>query len=263
VERAVSDILVDIGADGVATLTLNRPEKRNTVRHAMWHDIKAITARLQADPQVRAVVLTGAGEHFSAGADISEFQDLRKDVATTARFEADIEAGEEALLGFGKPTIAAISGFCLGAGCALILSCDLRIADGSARFGIPAARLGIVYSLRDTRVLYNVVGLANAKRILFTGDQFDAAQAQRMGLVDDVVTGSVLAEAKALAARIAANAPLSVSGSKTILNAIAEGDPEHRAREIRELQDIAHTSEDHLEAVRAFMSKRRPVFKGR
>ena len=259
----MGDILLDIGADGVATLTLNRPEKRNVVRHVMWHEIKALATRLGADPKVRAVVLTGAGEHFCGGADISEFQDLRKDVATTSRFEADIEAGEDALMALAKPTIAAISGYCLGAGCALILCCDLRLAHAGARFGIPAARLGVVYSLRDTRSLYNAVGLANAKRILFSGDQFDAPQAQRMGLVDDLVTGDVLAEAKALAARFAANAPLSLAGSKVILNSLAEGEPERMAREIRELQDVAHTSEDHLEAVHAFMNKRRPVFKGR
>lgn len=262
-EPKVSDILLDIGADGVAILTLNRPDKRNVVRHAMWHELKALATKLGADPNVRAVVLTGAGEHFCAGADISEFQDLRKDVATTSRFEADIEAGEDALMALGKPTIAAVTGYCLGAGCALILCCDLRIAHTSARFGIPASKLGIVYSLRDTRALYNAVGLANAKRILYSGDQIDASQAYRMGLADEVVAGDALAEAKALAARFAANAPLSIAGSKVILNALAEGSAEQQARDIRALQDIAHTSEDHLEAVHAFMNKRRPTFKGR
>ncbi len=259
----MSDILLDFGADGVATLTLNRPEKRNVVRHAMWHELKALATRLSADPAVRAVVLTGAGEHFCAGADISEFQDLRKDVATTARFEADIEACEDALMNLDKPTIAAIAGYCLGGGCSLALCCDLRLAHTGARFGIPSARLGVVYSLRDTRALYNAVGLSKAKRVLFSGDQFEAPEAQRMGLVDELVAGDVLAEAKALASRIAGNAPLSLSGSKVILNALAEGEAERRAREIRALQDVAHTSEDHLEAVRAFMTKCKPVFKGR
>jgi len=259
----LADILVDIGADGVATLTLNRPEKRNVVRHAMWHEIKAITGRLAADDKVRAVVLTGAGAHFCAGADIGEFQELRKDVATTARFEADIEAGEDALMNFGKPTIAAINGYCLGGGCSLALCCDLRLAHAGARFGIPAAKLGVVYSVRDSRALYNVVGLAKAKRILFSGEQFDAAEAQRMGLVDEIVADDVLAAATALASRIAANAPLSLAGSKIILNSLADGEAARRAHEIRALQDVAHTSEDHLEAVRAFMSKSRPVFKGR
>ena len=233
----MSDILLAV-SEGVATLTLNRPDKRNAVRHATWQRLRDACGEIRADRDVRAVVLTGAGPHFCAGA-------------------------EAALADLPQPTIAAIAGYCLGGGLSLSLCCDLRVADRSARFSIPAARLSVVYSLRGCTALYNAVGLANAKRIMFTADRFDAQEAHEMGLIDRLVDADPLAEARALARRIAENAPLSLAGCKFVLNAIGRGEAARRAQAIRDLQTVAHTSHDHHEAARAFSEKRKPVFQGR
>ncbi|MGE0766313.1 MAG: enoyl-CoA hydratase/isomerase family protein [Hyphomicrobiaceae bacterium] len=257
------DILCETSPTGIATITLNRPEKRNVVRHAMWLELGAIAARLATDPQVRVVLMTGAGDHFCAGADITEFETLRRDEASAARFDADIEAAEEAIARLSKPTIAAISGYCIGGGVGLALCCDIRIARTCSKFSIPAAKLSVLYGLRDSQALFNAVGLAQAKRIMFTADRLDATEALRIGLVELTTDGDVKAEALAMATRIAANAPLSLSGSKHVLGAIARGETADRAGEIRDMQRRTHTSRDHHEAARAFSERRAPIFTGR
>src|SRR5262245_1515296 len=257
------DIVVSCETSGIATVTLNRPGKRNAVSLAMWRRLGAIFDELGGRDDVRAVILTGAAGHFCAGADISEFAQVRADAQSGRIYEAVNEAATLALRDCSKPTIAAISGYGMGGGCALALACDLRVGDDSTRMGIPAARLGVVYGELDCALLYRQVGLANAKRVLFTGRAFAAGECLAMGLLDTVAADAALAGARALADEIVGNAPLSLGGSKLILEALSAGTVAKRGKEISDLIEAAMNSMDYREGARAFMEKRRPVFTGR
>jgi enoyl-CoA hydratase/carnithine racemase len=248
---------------GVAIVTLNRPEKRNAVSLEMWRGLGRLFTELNARDDVRAIILTGAGDHFCAGADISEFSNVRHDVASGRIYEEAGEAASLAIRDARKPTIATISGYAIGGGCGLALACDVRIADRTARMGITAARLGIVYGTLDCELLYRQVGLANAKRVLFSGQHFAIDDCVAMGLVDIVAPVSARETAHAYAASIAANAPLSVAGSKLILEAIAAGTARARKVEIAGVIDHAMTSADYREGAKAFVEKRPAKFIGR
>jgi enoyl-CoA hydratase/carnithine racemase len=256
-------IVVSCETSGIATITLDRPAKRNAVSLAMWRRLGELFAELGRRDDVRAIILTGAGGHFCAGADISEFAQVRADAQSGRIYEAVNEAATQALRDCSKPTIAAISGYGMGGGCALALACDLRVGDGSTRMGIPAARLGVVYGELDCALLYRQVGLANAKRVLFTGRAFAADECLAMGLLDMVAPDSALDGAKALAVEMVANAPLSLGGSKLILEALSAGTVEKKGEEIANLIEGAMNSTDYREGARAFLEKRRPVFSGR
>jgi enoyl-CoA hydratase/carnithine racemase len=208
---------------------------------------------------VRVLVLRG-GEHFSAGADISEFTTLRKDAEGAARYGEAVHNGERALATLGKPTIAAITGFCIGGGCEMALACDIRVAADDARFGITPAKLGIVYNFTSTKQLVDVVGPAWAKQILFSGDILDAQTALQIGLVNELHPSADLdARVKELSELIASRAQVSVRGAKSIVNRITEG--QHVEDEaVRALYDEAVHSAEYAEGVAAFMDKRAPRF---
>ena len=259
----MSFISVEREQSGVAVVTIDRPERRNACNQAMWRELGRLFREFAEDSAVRAVVLTGAGGHFCAGADISEFETARQDAAGAERYEADVAACERAIRDCPKPTVAAVAGYAMGGGCGLTVVCDFRIAHISARFGIPAARLGIVYTVMECQALANIVGVTNAKRILFTGEWVDAAQAAAMGLTDEVTDGDVVAAALAFVGRMAENAPLSIQGAKMTLNAIAEGEAAVREPELRAFAARAADSADYAEGRRAFMEKRKPRFSGR
>ncbi|ATE53374.1 enoyl-CoA hydratase/isomerase family protein [Actinosynnema pretiosum] len=241
----------------IATLVIDRPDKRNAMSFAMWRAIPELVERVRADDAVRVLLVRG-GEHFSAGADIGEFGELRRGVEATARYSAVVHAGEQALATLEKPTIASVDGFCVGGGCELALACDIRIASARARFGITPAKLGIVYSLTATKRLVDVVGPSWAKQVLLTGELVDAAVALRIGLVNEVVEdlGARTAE---LAAVIASRAPVSVLGMKQIVERVVAGEREESA-EVAELYDAAVRSAEYAEGVAAFLEKRAPVF---
>ncbi len=257
----MTDILVTRDS-AVAVVTLNRPERRNAVTLAMWRDLSAIFDRLGADPGVRAIVLTGSDGHFCAGADISEFGTVRRNADDVRIYEQAVDGCSRALMTLPKPTIAAITGYCMGGGSGLAIACDFRIATRDARFGIPAAKLGIVYGVLDSRNLIALVGLARAKEVLFSGRQFDAGEALAMGLADRVVETDARGAALDFAARLAENGPLAIAGAKLTLNALAAGEVDRRAGEIHAAIVRAAESKDYAEGVRAFLEKRRPVFRG-
>ncbi|WP_130343800.1 enoyl-CoA hydratase/isomerase family protein [Herbihabitans rhizosphaerae] len=247
-------------AGAVATLTIDRPAKRNAMSLAMWSALPELMAEVDADETIRVLVITG-GEHFSAGADIGEFAALRTEPADAERYGLAVHDGARAIATLRKPTIAAITGWCIGGGCEIALACDVRMAADDASFGITPAKLGIVYAFASTKQLVDVVGPAWAKQILYTGDIFDAATALRIGLVNELHPGAAAVRKRALGAAelIASRAQVSVRGAKTIVNRITGGQlTEDDA--VRELYQESVTSADYAEGVRAFLDKRKPNF---
>jgi enoyl-CoA hydratase/carnithine racemase len=262
--ETAEDILASVEEGGVATITLNRPAKRNAVSLRMWRRLAELVPALARQDGVRVLILTGSGGHFCAGADISEFATARADATSGRIYEAANEAATAALRDCRKPTIAAVSGYGMGGGCALALACDLRVGDATTRMGVPAARLGVVYGELDCALLLRQLGLANAKRVLFTGRAFGAGDCAAMGLLDIVAAdGQALAAARILADEIASNAPLSLYGSKLVLDALAGGTSAARCAEIAAVIEGAMNSADYREGARAFLEKRKPVFAGR
>lgn len=202
--------------DGVGTIRINRPEKRNAMSTEMWLALPGLLAGLATDDRVGTVVLTGAGGTFCAGADIADVGRIGGE-----RMTSD---AEEALVTFPKPTIAMIEGYCVGGGCQLAAACDLRFAAADARFGITPAKLGIVYPVPATRRLMGLVGPAAAKYLLFSAELVDAAHALRIGLVDEVLPADALAARVGEFCRtVASRSQLSVRAIKDIVNAIAAG----------------------------------------
>jgi len=241
----------------VATLTIDRPAKRNAMSYEMWSALPALLGRVRHAPAVRVLVIRG-GEHFSAGADIGEFTRLRRGADGAARYGEAVHGGAQAIASLGKPTIAAVSGYCVGGGCEIALACDIRVASTGARFGIPPAKLGIVYSLPSTKRLVDAVGPAWAKQILFGAELLDASTALRIGLVNEVHE-DVDAGVERLSALIAARAQVSVRGAKTIVDLVIDGRCEETG-EVRALYDEAVHSAEYEEGVRAFLEKRPPRF---
>jgi enoyl-CoA hydratase/carnithine racemase len=245
-----------------AIVTLNRPAQRNCVSLAMWKELAQIFERLGQDPAVRAIVLTGAGGHFSAGADISEFASVRATAEQAVEYEIAVDACCDAIANCPKPTLAVVEGFCMGGGCHLAMSCDFRIAAPGAQFAIPAARLSIVYGVRGTQRLLALVGLAQAKRILYSAQKIGAEEGLRIGFFDQALQQPLTA-ALAFASTMADNAPLSIAGAKVLLNGLAMGMGSLDDATVNDVVDRAVASEDYSDARQAFVEKRAPVFRGR
>lgn len=251
---------LSLDVDGpVAMLTIHRPAKRNAMSYDMWSALPGLLATAGADDTVRALVIRGT-DHFSAGADIGEFETLRADPDGARRYSAAVHAGERAIATLGKPTIAAITGVCVGGGCEIALACDLRVAADDARFGITPAKLGIVYNFTSTKQLVDAVGPAWASQILFTGDILDAPTALRIGLVNELhPTESVVARGIQLAETMASRAKVSVRGAKSIISAITDGQVAENDA-VHALYEASVRSDDYAEGVRAFLEKRPPRF---
>jgi len=254
----MEDIRCEVEAR-IATVTLNRPQFRNSITLAMWRQIGNIFADLDKDRSIRAVILTGAGEDFSTGADINEFGETRDNKTQSIAYEEAVDNACAAIFRIDKPVIAVTKGYCLGGGAHLAMSCDFRFAHTNSIFGIPAARLSIVYGSQATRKLVALVGLAKAKHILYSAEPFDAHSALSIGFVDRV-DDNPMGGAIEYARKLSANAPLSIAGAKYILNSNALGtfDPDQAAR----LINAASESNDYREGRAAFAEKRRPVFSG-
>ncbi|CAG1012552.1 enoyl-CoA hydratase [Rhizobiaceae bacterium] len=255
--------LMVVCSGGVATITLNRPERRNAITQAMWHDIAVRVRSCAADDTNRVIVLRGAGSDFSAGADISEFSTLRAGGASARAYEAANSAAFAALREARLPVIAAIRGICFGGGFGLAAACDLRIAADDALFSVPAARLGLAYPADAMADIVGALGQQMAKYLAFSGARIDAATARDAGFVLDVVEPDRLESRVAgLAAAIAENAPLSVRASKASIRAAVSGRSED-VDDARALGDLTFDSADYAEGRAAYLQKRRPAFEGR
>ncbi|MGB8843121.1 MAG: enoyl-CoA hydratase [Aliidongia sp.] len=260
----VTDKIIAGVSGAVATLTFNNPERHNAMSLEMWQAVCTAVAGFAADPAVRVLVLTGAGGRaFVSGADISKFETERASENAVAEYERATEQAYAALLGFGKPSIALIRGFCLGGGANLALCCDLRICNDAARFAVPAARLGLGYGLGQVRRLVDLVGPGFAKEILLTARQFDAAEALAMGLVNRVLPDDrIEAFVADYAETIACNAPLTLAALKrTVDEAIKDADTRDEALCARMVK-ACFDSADYREGRRAFLEKRKPRFTG-
>jgi enoyl-CoA hydratase len=264
VEYANGKMLAHIEA-GIGLITFNQPEKRNAISVEMWSGLAAILERFAADPAVKVVVLTGAGpKAFISGADISQFDQLRCDADAQQDYDRMTSRGRAALGRFAKPMIAQIRGFCLGGGLNIAMQADIRIAAEDAQFGAPAAKIGNVYGLEMARKLVSLIGPAHARLMLYTGNRIDAAEAQRIGLVNRVVAEEALVETVAeIAWAIAGNAPLSVLAHKFALNEAVRDAGERDGQSLQLALKTCLDSEDYREGRNAFMGKRLPRFVGR
>lgn len=244
----------------VATLLLDQPARRNAMTRAMWRAMPGLVAEAAADPAIAALRVEGAGGHFCGGADISEFAATYATPASTAEASAEIAAAVEALAAFPKPVIAMIRGACVGGGVALALACDLRFAAEDARFAVTPAKLGLIYSQADTTRLMRAIGAARAKDLLFTARLVDAAEALRIGLVEEVAApGALDALVAARLAPVAAGSRSALAAIKAMMAAI-EGGARRDDPALRDLFNHAFASADFREGYSAFLAKRAPDF---
>ncbi|WP_425559802.1 enoyl-CoA hydratase/isomerase family protein [Kitasatospora terrestris] len=241
----------------VATLVLDRPERRNAMTLAMWHGLPAVLDLLAALPGIRALLVTGAAGTFSAGADIAELSEVYGDPARADAYHAVNVAAEEALAAFPHPTIAVVHGACVGGGCQLAVACDLRFGSEQARFGITPAKLGVVYPAGPTTRLARLVGPARAKYLLFSGELVDAARAERFGLLDEVLPdGELDARAREFAGLLARRSPQTIGAVKAAL----AGPPELAAAAVEPWERRSRVAPDVREGLAAFLERREPKF---
>lgn len=247
----------------VAIVAINRPAKRNALDGRAWRQLGAIFEAFGSDPDLRAVVLTGRGGAFCAGDEIGAFAAVRDDPAARREYWDGIMACYAAVSAVPVPVVAAVSGPCVGGGCTLALRADFRIADGTARFGVPPAKLGLVYPADSTQLLAATAGIAMARHMLYTGQLIDSQAALDCGLISQRIEGDVVEAAITYLQPMLENAPLSIRAAKRACDAIAQGALSAVAPEIAALSEAADRSEDYREGSRAFAEKRKPVFKGR
>lgn len=249
---------------GIARLVLDQPEKMNAMTYEMWASLAGHVARAEADNTVRAIVVTGAGERaFCAGADISQFGEIRDGDAATRAYDDAYLSGCAALSNASKPSIAVIRGICFGGGVGLAMACDIRLARTDARFRVPAARLGLGYAYDGVAALVTRLGLGTTADLLFSARIVAAHDALRMGVVN-VLCGQddFEREAAEYLDRVAANAPLTLRAVKQALVALGQPEATRNTAAAEAAVAACFSSADYKEGQRAFKEKREPAFTG-
>lgn len=272
-ELAGGKLLVDEPAEAVARLRIANPRKRNALDHDILNAIADVLPTLDRGIETRCVLITGAEPEedgstamFSAGYDIGSIPSESFESDAEALVAHPFHAAIEALAAHPWPTVAAINGHCLGGGLELAITCDLRIAAAGAKLGMPPAKLGLIYSHTGLEKFLATVGMPRTKELFLTGRNYPAERAEQIGLVGEVVADAEIADAGvALAAEIAANAPISMRGNKRVIRTLVENPvlTETQERELVELRESCFTSEDFREGIKAFGEKRKPEWRGR
>ena len=263
--QSLTDKLIARKDGALGWITLNNPERHNATSYEMWQSLPLVLEGYVRDPEVRVIVLKGAGEKaFSAGADISQFKEKRTSADAAREYNAVADAAIHALRECAKPTIAMVRGYCIGGGISIAVGCDIRIAADDARFGVPAARLGLGYRFDGIQRLASIVGPAFTAEIFFTGRQFNAQEALQMGLVNRVAPAAELEKTvQDLAQGLALNAPLTIAAVKRSLIELQKDPAERDLALCQRMVNACFASEDYREGQSAFMEKRKPQFKGR
>jgi enoyl-CoA hydratase/carnithine racemase len=247
----------------VATITLSNPQRFNAMSLAMWNGLADTLQTLAANPDVRVVVLRGDGDRaFVSGADISEFGEQRNTDAGVVSYEVAVARALDALTRFARPVIAAISGICYGGGLGLALACDIRYAAPGSKFRMPAARLGLGYTLEGVQRMAAILGAARTAEMFYTARVIDAAQAAQFGLLNEI-HDDVFAHAAQVARDIATNAPMTIAAGKLALNAVLCGVDDTAEQAVEAAVKACFASEDYVEGRKAFAEKRVPVFHNR
>jgi len=249
----------------IGWMIFNNPERRNALSLDMWQAMPVILDHFDRDPEVRVIVLKGAGDKaFVSGADISQFEKQRSSPETIAQYDAIAEVANARLQEIRKPTIAMIHGYCIGGGVGVALQCDLRIAADDARFGVPAARLGLGYRWAGVKKLVDLVGPSFAKEIFFTARHFSAAEALAMGLINRALPAAELEPyVRNYCALMAENAPLTMEAVKGVVGELAKPGAQIDRARCEALVARCFDSQDYIEGRRAFMEKRKPLFAGK
>ncbi len=248
----------------VGHLVFNNPEKRNAVSMEMWRAVGDAIDDFAANPELRVLVVSGAGgKAFVSGADISKFDSERASADGVARYNEAVAAAHKKVQEFSRPVIAMIEGYCVGGGVALAISCDIRICGDTSKFAIPAAKLGLGYGATGVRRLVELVGPSFTKEIFYTARMFDAGEALAMGLVNRVVAVADLAAYVAdYAAMISANAPMTIAALKATVEEIVKDPADRDIARSEEMVRACFDSQDYIEGRSAFMEKRKPEFTG-
>lgn len=246
----------------IGTIYFNRPEKRNAMNLESWEMIPELLDEAEADPSIKVLVLRGVNDvAFSAGADISEFKDIRSDAEKSKKYDETSSKAGKRLSGFKKPTVAMIQGFCVGGGAGLALYCDFRISDTTGKFGITPSKLGLVYGVPATKRAVDLLGPSRAKDILMSGRIIESDEALRIGFIDKLYEpDQVVEKTYEYAELLASRAQFTVRATKKIVAEILEGASEN-STEVQQLVEDAYDSEDYKEGIKAFMEKRKPDFK--
>jgi len=249
----------------IGRIIFNNPARHNAVSLDMWQAVAQIMEDFDNDDAIRVIVLSGAGgKAFVSGADISEFKEKRNSQEAAAAYSRISESARLKLHETLKPTIAMISGYCIGGGLATAIGCDIRIAAEGSKFGIPAAKLGLGYAYDGIKKLIDLVGPAYAREIFYTARQFSAEEALGMGLINRLVPGDELeGYVQNYCDMIAANAPLTIRAAKQIAREALKDEAKRDMALCKRVVDECFASADYTEGRTAFMEKRRPVFTGR